>query len=285
MHPWAKYLFERYNPLFSMIVIIGAAASAVILNNSYFQPFPFVISCLVIFYTTFTLRLRNDIEDLERDRIAFPKRPLPQKLISRQEAEEVFYYLKFGQLIFFAGIFILSYQNTRLALLLASGYFWLLLNDFFAKRWLLRHPLSKCLAELGFIFFLAIFVVSIGRPSIAFASSGIAFALQLFGAYFVFEICRKLNPYSHPISLTFIHFYGFRITFIIAVFFLALSAIGAFMLGCWHWLWPAELAVLFSLTLLFKRPKSYRLAEIAASLSLILHAWAGLLQTQVSTNF
>lgn len=278
MHPWAKYFLERYNPLFSIVVIIGISLSGVLLNRSYFQPLPFVISCLALFYSTFLLRLRGDIKDLERDRIAFPNRPLPRGLISKKEAEEALYYLKLGLVVFFAVLFIFSYANTRLALLLASLYLWLLLQDFYAKDLLERRPVLKSLLENGFIFFLALLVVSIGRPSIAFSSSGLAYSLLVFGAFFVFEICGKLDPYSHPIALSFVHFYGFRVTFWIAFLFLLLSALGAFRLGVQLWLCPAELVVLYTLYLLFKRPKRYRLAEIAASLSLVLHAWAGALQ-------
>jgi 4-hydroxybenzoate polyprenyltransferase len=278
MLAWITYFIERYNPLLSLTVIIGIALTGVVINHRQFEPFPFIISCLTIFYISFLLRLHNDINDFEKDKIAFPKRVLQSGLISKSEARLALKFLEYGLAVYLLFLFFIGWGNTKIALILATAYLWFLLHDFYAKSWLERRPFFHGFAQQGIFFFLTILVVSTGRPSLAFTSIGIGYAFAVFASFFTYEICRKLNPYSHPISMSYVHFYGFRKTFWIACLLLFFSGIGAYALGLQLWLWPAELVVFVSLYMLFKNPKRYRLAELAAGFSLILHTWAGPLQ-------
>lgn len=279
MNPWTTYFIERFNPVFFLTVIIGMALSGVVIDRNLFRLSTFVVSCMILFYTAFLLRLNNDINDYDKDCIAFPNRALPRGLISKRDAKHALRNLEYGLLLFAVLIFVVFWGNTRVALLLTSAYFWLLLNEFYAKKWLERRPIVKGFAQQGFIFILTLLVISIGRPGVVFTSQGISYALLIFAAFFTFDICRKLNPYSHPISMAYVHFYGFKTTFWIVSALLLLSAMGAYGLGVQLWLWPVELAVFLSLSILLKDPKKYRIAEIAAALSLLVHAWAGAIPT------
>ena len=97
---------------------------------------------------------------------------------------------------------------------------------------------------------------------------------MLLGAFFCYEICRKLDPHIHPILGTYVHFYGFRKTFELAAVTLVVSAMGAIGLDLAAILLPVEGVVLITLCLLFFQYSWYRIPELAASLSLLIHVWA-----------
>jgi len=259
-------------------VIIGFALTGTILDGNMFTPFPFVVSCLVIFYMAFLLRLKNDFQDFDKDSIAFPERALPRGVLSKKEAEHAIHYLQYGLFGYFAVILIFYPAFTRLMLLLTGGYLWLILHNFYAEKWLTRHPLINGVMQQGIIFPLTLLVISLGRPEYVFSLQGFSYALLLSGAFFTFDICRKLDPYSHPITLAYIHYYGFRVTYWLVVVLLGLSALGSYGFGVHLILWTCEVGVLVMLTMLFKTPRIFRAVETAAGLSLIAHAWAGVLQ-------
>ncbi len=278
MDQWTTYFIERLSPLVTLAVIFGIATTGVILDKNLFQPFPFVVSCFTIFYIAFILRLKNDVDDYEKDCIAFPQRALPRGVLSKKDAILVLRYLEYGLIIYFAMLFIFSWGITRANTFITALYLWFLLHDFYAKQWLERRPLIKGLARHGLIIPITFLAISFGRPEYVFSAQGFSYVLLLFGAFYTFDICRKLDPYSHPVSLTYIHYYGFLITYWFTCGLLILSAIGAYGMGVHMWLWPLEICVCVTLIMLFKRPKMFRIAEMAGSLSFLAHAWAGLLQ-------
>ena len=278
MEAWITYFKERFSPLFSFAVIFGIALTGVIINRSPFVTAPFVISCITLCFGAILLRLRNDLEDYSKDCIAFPNRTLPRGLISTKEIAVVIQNLKYGMIIYSAFLFLFFGWTTKFILLLTAIYLWYFWNNFYSKEWLPRHPLAKGIARQGLVLPLTFLVISFGRADYVFSSQGWAYAILLFGAFFTFDICRKLDPFSHPASLAYIHYYGFRRVFFITGGALILSALGAYGMGLYLWLWPCELAVWLIMSLLFKKPKNYPLAEMAASVSLVVHAWAGFLQ-------
>lgn len=278
MELWIKYFIERFRPLHSLTVIVGIALSAVILDHHRFLPLTYMFSSFILFYVAFLLRLNNDIVDFDKDKIAHPARALPRKLIRKKEAEKALAYFKYGLLPLGALVFIFYGGNARTLLLLTAGYLWLILHNFYLGEWLKRHPLTKESAEQGFTFILVLFIVSLGRPELVFQPSGLAYALLMFGAFFTYNICRKLDPLSHPINLSLVHYYGLRTTYWIVIFLLLISSFCAVALDVYMWLWPCEILVAIVVSYLFANPKKFRLAELAAGLSLIIHAWCGAIQ-------
>ncbi|MGA8165457.1 MAG: hypothetical protein WB791_10650 [Waddliaceae bacterium] len=276
MDQWLDYLKKRFFPFSTFLTIIGYALTPLILNRQPFAPFPFVVSCLLLFYLAFLLRLDNDVKDFNTDCIAFPQRPLPRGDIQKGEAQQTLAYLKYGVIFYFVAIFLFFSQTTRLLLIVTGCYLWLILRDFFGAKWMTRYLLVKGMLQQGFIIPLTLLIVSIGRPELVFSSQGWSYALLLFGAFSTFEICRKLDPYSHPAALYYVHYYGFTVTYWVAVLSLVISAIGAWGLGVPLILWPFEAGVFLFLTLLFLNPTYSGKVKIAAAVSLIVHAWAGI---------
>ncbi len=273
---WCHYLGERFPPLSFFLTIIGYAFTAGALDKQSFEPVSFILCCLLLFYLAFLFRLDNDDKDFDKDCIAFPDRPLPRGDLRRQEVKKALRYLKYILVAYFVGMFIFSPQVTRLLLFFTGGYLWLIFHNFYIEKWLSRHPLIKGMLHHGLFFPLTLLVISIGQPEIAFSLHAWSYATLLFGAFFTFEICRKLNPYTHPITLHYIHYYGFTVIYGVAVVLLGISAVGAWGFGVPFILWLCEGGVLFFLTILFLNPKFFRTVQIVAGVSLIIHAWAGL---------
>lgn len=277
MVPWLRYILERLNPLVALPLIVGYSLSAVRIAKGVFDPLTLIVSCLALFYIAFFLRLKNDIQDFERDRIAFPSRPLPRGLISRYDAMEMVKYLEFGLTGFFGIIFIFYPPPVKLTILLTGGYIFLLAQGFFIPQWERSGPLLKGILAQILLIPLTLFIVGLWNSDATFTVPALSYTLIVFGASFVNGFCRKLDPFLHPASMSFIHYYGFRFSFYVGIGALLISALGAYGLGVQLWLWPCEIAVLYTLTMLFKKPKRFRFAQIAALLSLFVHIFSGLL--------
>jgi hypothetical protein len=274
MDPWITYIRERFPILTFGALAAGIASSGIYLKRGAFQGAPFIFSFIGIFVFFWLWRLIDDIKDFEKDLIAYKERPLSRGAIKKEailKAIDFFQIFLFSYALFI-WVFIGSYP--ALAYVCLAVYVWLFYKDFGMPRWLLRHPLVKALSRQIVIFPLAVFAALAGHPKDIFAQHTWAFALMLFGAFFCYEICRKLNPHMHPVLVTFVQFYGFRRTFEIAALALALSALGAYVLHLTPLLLPCEMIVLFAMALLLFQPALFRLPEVAASLSLMAHAWA-----------
>lgn len=271
MKAWLTYFKERYPPYIVFPLIVGLTLSGLWIGEGGFNPLSLIISCLVIFYATFYLRLKNDFDDFERDRIAFPNRPLPRGLISRYDVREIIRFLEISLAVLFGIIFVLYAAETRLALLLTGAYLWLMAHEFYAKNFMKRNLLVKEIFLQGFFIPVTLLVIGIWDHQFVFSLRGLSYSLVVFGAFFTYDLCRKLDPFSHPASLTFVHYYGFNFTYYVVIGALLVSAIGAYGLGLQLWLWPCELGIWFFLHRVFKYPKKFFYASIAALLSLFVH--------------
>jgi hypothetical protein len=273
---FSAYLIERTYPLISLPLVIGYSVSAALITKGYVELFPFVITSLLIFCIMSYFRLKNDIDDFEKDQIAFAERSLPRGMISKRDAQEVMQYLEYI-LASFLGIILIFYPaKTKALLLLVGGYLWLMKYKFYLPSWKKRSPLLKKFLNHVFFIPLTLLVMAIWSSPQVFSLPSLSYTLIVFSTIFVSNLCRKLDPYAHPASLTFIHYYGFHFSYYIALTALLLSALGAYELGVGLWLWPCELSVLYFLSRLFKKPKQFHIVQIASIFSLFMHIWAGI---------
>ncbi|HEY4832072.1 MAG TPA: UbiA family prenyltransferase, partial [Waddliaceae bacterium] len=192
----------------SLPLIVGYSLSAAWITKGFVELFPFVISSLLVFCITSYLRLKNDFEDFEKDSIAFTDRPLPRGLISRRAAQEVIQYLEYILAGFLGTIFIFYPTETKFIVLLLGGYLWLMGHKFYLPRWQKRSPLLREILGQAFLILLTLLIIAIWAPTEVFFLPSLSYTLIVFGAVFVNDLCRKLDPYAHPASLSFIHYYG-----------------------------------------------------------------------------
>lgn len=274
MGRWITYVRERF-PLHTFIVLVaGISLSGIYLDGKSFRILPFLISFFGILLFFALLRLMDEVKDYEKDRIAHPDRPLPRGLIKKEEAV---YLINIAIPILVAYsmfVWVVLQEVAALTYLCIVIYLWLMYQEFFIGKWLNRHPLIYGLSHQIIVFPVVFFAIAVNNPGHVMSPASWSLAVMLLGAFFCYEICRKLDPHAHPILATYIHFYGFRRTFEIAAISLAVSAMGATALNLTPLLLPCEILVLVSLSLLFFQPAWFLLPEVAASISLILHVWA-----------
>lgn len=278
MDRWLSYLFERLSPFSSFLVIVGVSISAAILDGSLFNPINFTTSCMVWLFLMFYFRLRNDLDDIEIDKVAHPGRPLQRGLIQKKEAEVVLRGLEIA-LIFLGAAIVLYYGAwSRLLVFLIGGYFWLIRHRFYLGKALDKKPLAKALAFQGILIPMILLSISLSHPRALLTEASVFYTLLLFGAFFTFELCRKLNPFAHPAAQSLIHFFGFKKVFRLAAASLFASAVGAYGFGVFRYLAPLEILVLLVLIYMFKNPRRYAVAQAAANLSLIVHSWSAIFE-------
>lgn len=274
MNPWIIYIRERFFLPTLAFLVTGISLSGIFLNNNSFSLTPFLLSFTGIFLFFILQRLMDDVQNLERDRIAYPERPLPRGVIKIPTAKNMVDRL---QIILFAYsmiLWVILQETAGLTYLTVAMYSWLIYRNFFIGAWLHRHPIVHRVFLQLFIFPVVFFAVSAAHPNAVFLSETWAFALMLFGAFSCYEICLKLDPHAHPVTGGFVHFYGFHRTFEIATLALVISAMAATTLNLSLILLPSELLVLIALALLFFHPQWFKIPETVAAISLMLHAWA-----------
>lgn len=275
INSWILYFYNRLNVSVFLPVAVGCSVSSSLIGNRGIA-LSSIFVCFVLFSVLFSyLRLKNDLDDLNKDRIAHPSRPFPLGMLSMDSGKRGLKFFQF--LLFFIGILLLLFSNnsTRLMVVVNAVYLFAMNRDFFQKESKKRHPFILQLGRQFFWFFVLGLMLSIGNPVSLESKAGWAYMLLMFASFFTYDIGRKLDPYSHPISLTYIHYFGFKITFCLLVALQILSGFGAFLLDAHRVLWPCEMGVVISLLVLFRHPKKFHFAEIATIFSLVAHSFAG----------
>jgi hypothetical protein len=131
-------------------------------------------------------------------------------------------------------------------------------------QWPLLYAISHQVISLPLVFFAACLFDGQAMQSPYLWPAG----LVILGAFFCYEVCRKLDPGAHPILKTYLSVYGRPKTVLIVLGAAAVAAAGAFRLGVPALFWIFETLVLAS----FLLPKSrYKATEGLATLSLAAH--------------
>lgn len=278
MDRWFSYFFERMNPLSSLLVIAGISTSTAILDYSLFNPINFMASCLVWFFLMFLFRIRNDLDNFDKDKVAYPERPLQRGLIQKKEAEVVVKGLE-GVLIFL-GVAIFLYYGTwsRLLVFVIGCYFWLIRHNFYLGKRLDQRPLAKTLACQGILLPMILLSISFSHPQDLLTGKTLSYTLLLFGSFFTFELCRKLNPLVHPAAQSLIHFFGFKKVFRFILVALFISTVGAFGFGAASYLVPLQFLIFVALIYMFKNPRRYAFVQMLANISLVVHSWSAVFE-------
>lgn len=274
MNRWLKFFTERFPLVNSLALVAGISLSGIAIGGRPFEFLPFILSFIGIVFVLALMRLMDDVKNMEKERIAHSNHPLPKGLITRKEAVLVIEAMQIILFIYALILWVLLSATAALSYLVMIVYFCFLYKDFNLRVWLGRNPLIYGFLYHVMIILIAIFSVEVMTPTTLASSTVWSFALMLFGAFFCYDICSKLNPRLHPALGTYFHFYGFRVMYNAAAITLFLSAMGAIHLGAGYFLIPIEILVLAALSTLFFQPELFRMPQIMASLSLMFHAWA-----------
>jgi 4-hydroxybenzoate polyprenyltransferase len=260
---WREYAKERF-PLLTYALLSGgiAASSAMLGGDGAFvgQAASTFVGVMLFF---FTLRLMDELKDYEKDVVAHPERPLPRGVLERSDVAAAIRLLVFAMVVYGALL-------RSPAYLVVTAWLWLMYKEFYVGAWLARSPFLYAVTHQVILLPLAAFGAATRTPALE------GYAVTVLGAFFTYEICRKLDPKAHPVLKTYIEVYKHQKTLLLVLITTAVAALGAYRLGLWG-LWPVEALVPLSFLRLFKKPEGHKPVELLATLSLLVHLYAGVL--------
>ena len=278
MNRWVTYIQERFSLAAYTILAAGLALSGIFLDGGAIESTPFLVSFAGVLLFLFQSTLMDELKDYEKDKIANPDNPLPRGLLEPEEVAKAIQVLGITMLLYGVFVAITLQILSALAYLAVVGMLWVVYREFYAADWLARRPIIRGACRQTVMIPVALFVTSVTWPHHPLSAETAPFCLVLMGAFFCYDTCSKLNPYAHPAMMTYIHFYGFHTTFLVATGSLLVSAIGAVGMGLGFVLGLTELCVFFSLLVLFLDRRLYQIPEKIAACSLIVHVWSGVIQ-------
>ncbi len=290
MGAWMTFLKERLPLPSYLVLVMGLAISGSALGNASAAVRPSAaiwgataIAAAGAFMFFAVLRIMDEYKDYEKDRVAHPHRPLPRGLLAPEQVAGAVNGLAVAMLVF--GVVVgLRNGPAGLGYLLVTGYLWLMYREFYAGAWLAQRPLLYAASHQIIILPLCYFCVLVFDPAAWRHLQPALLGITVLGAFFAYEICRKLDPQAHPLVQTYLSHYGRATTLVFALCTVALSALGALGLGLERMLWPLEGTLTALLALMILSPNRYKIIEYGASVSLALHVWAIPLDTWLKTT-
>lgn len=274
---WATFMRERFPLGTYLIMTAGFAVSGSFLSgwDRKAEGVGMALIGLMLFFLE--LRIMDELKDYKKDLIAHPERPLPRGLITLREAHRAVQFLFRSMVVFAACCVVFCNLISGLFYLGITLYLWLMYREFYLGSKLAEFPLIYAFTHQIILFPLCLFAASVHHPAMIFDEFGFYYAICVFGSFFAYEICRKLDPRANPILKNYLSIYGAWTTALVVWTLLSMAAYGALFLKA-QFLWVIEGAVAASLGLILIQPKRFKWVEVLASVSLILHIWASPIQ-------
>lgn len=278
MHlPWLIYIKERFPLPVYLLLSLGMAWQGQLALSSEFDWTARILGPAMIMLFFFCLRLMDEVKDYKKDLTAHPERPLPRGLVEVGAAKKVIALCLGLQLVL--GFWLLSQGLSYAAYfwLMTTVWLYLMYVEFYCGRWLEQKPFFYATTHQLIILPLVLSSAHLmgdvdSRPAIW---SGV----MILGAFFTYEIARKLDPKAHELLQTYRVVYGrggalslMLITSAVAIAGVLLKTNGSLSSS-----WP-YITVVFATWLacaLWGEVKP-KVAEGVASVSLLVHIWGPL---------
>jgi hypothetical protein len=273
MGAWLTYFKERFPLVVYVILVGGMAASGTRLGHAEPWGLAFWLSFVGLMLFFSTLRLMDELKDYEKDCIAHPERPLPRGLLKREAVRKVV-ALSVGAMAVFGVAQAFLLPAAGFLYLFVTAYLWLMYREFYAAELLSRSPLFYAVTHQIILLPLCAFPVAAAGGD--WKGVGLWYGTLVLGAFFSYEVSRKLDPKAHPILGYYRELYGPGGCLAIVGVCSIVAAWAACYLGVAPLTLPFLALVILSFALL---PRGgHKIVEGAASLSLIAHIWAILLK-------
>lgn len=276
---WAIYLKERFPLPVYLLLSAGIALSGQWLSAGSFEATGFSLAILGLLLFFSELRLMDELKDYDKDLLAHPDRPLPRGTISVNQVRQGILLQYLAMIVFAALMGFFVNGAAGFLYLITALYLWLMYKEFYAGPKLSEFPLAYAVTHQIILLPLCAFAVTISRPAMLLEPATWAYGTCALGAFFTYEVCRKLDPQAHPVLRTYLSVYGTARTALILLATSAVAFAGASSLGIQTRLLPVEALVPVTFLLIFRlKPSAYKLVEAVATLSLLLHLYAGMIQ-------
>ncbi len=278
---WSVYFKERFPLIPNLLVALGIVESsrrlALIQGVDQSGPVSFTVSFAVALIGgmlfLMQLRLMDETKDFEKDKIAHPERPLPRGLFRLDEFKAFVRRFQWAMILWTGAAAVAG--GMPAAILFGFGVFYLHLMfvEFYFGDALARRPLLYAILHQVIIFPLGYFVLSCFQSPWS-DLRGFWFCTLLLGAFFGFEVGRKLDPKAHPVLRTYLREYGREKTVFLLLVLLGVSTHAANHLGISSILGPLYILILAGSSLLWWAPSKFKTVEGLVTLYLLLALWA-----------
>lgn len=273
MGAWLTYFKERFPIAVYVLLVGGIAASGTCLAKAPLFGVSFWVSFagLMLFFAV--LRLMDELKDYEKDLIAHPERPLPRGLLQRETVRKVI----IGSVVAMVAVGLAFYPLNPAAsaiYLFLTLYLWLMYREFYIGSWLSKRPLLYAVLHQVILLPLCALPVAAGLGD--YSHVGLYYGALVLGAFFSYEVSRKLDPNANPILGYYRTLYGPTGCLAIVGVCSILSVWAASYLGVIILTMPFSALLIVSFVLLLAG--KHKAVEGVASLSLLVHIWSVLLK-------
>ncbi|CAO3564031.1 unnamed protein product [Mortierella alpina] len=305
---WLKFFSERV----ALFVYLLTAAGYVLTANYALSDGSKTLPLRQFFWTMVietlflvTLRVMDDLKDVDTDIVAHPERPLPRGLVTAREASVVVHTLVL--ILIINGIVLAIVENLACGLLCLATtiYYYAMFKEFGCGHWLSARPILYVITHQLVVLLMVLFPIAAfhGASSLKNILAWHAALLQ-FGGSFTFEVCRKLDPTAHVALGTYLVAYGKVKTFLMILFAVVVGAWASYVMAVEIIMWPFLGFLLLSVLVLFAKqrvpgtplaegeavPKGHKTVELICTLITLLtmyivpiKVWSGVPKTAMRT--
>ncbi|KAG0290138.1 hypothetical protein BGZ97_006265, partial [Linnemannia gamsii] len=254
---WFKFFSERV----ALFVYLLTAAGYVLTANYCLTNDPKDLPLRQFFWTLVietlflvTLRVMDDLKDVDTDILAHPERPLPRGLVTAREASIVVHTLV--AILLINGIILAIVENLACGLLCIATtlYYYSMFKEFGCGHWLSARPILYVITHQLVVLLMVLFPIAAfhGASSLKNILAWHAALLQ-FGGSFTFEVCRKLDPTAHIALGTYLIAYGKFKTFLMILFAVVIGAWASYVMAVEIIMWPFLGFLLLTVIVLFAK--------------------------------
>lgn len=277
MNRWKIYLMERSPPAALFIITAGISLAPMAIHK-VFDPSMIILGTILGYLLLVQMRLGDEIKDLDKDRKIHPKRPLPRGLLSVSEVKRAMNGIILCLTAIGATFCYFEAPLAGLGLVISTVFAWLMYKEFFFGASLAREPMIYALTHQLIVFVVYGWVGAYYGAEFVQSVPFQSWLLGNFGASFVFEICRKLDPNAPPEAGTYLQHYGARLTVFFGLFFVGLTIVAAAYGHQLDWLLPVQTLMILSLGAFLLRPERFKQTEAMAVLFAFWILWLPTIQ-------
>ena len=277
MKNWLLFFKERLPLLVLLLMTIGFVGSSQSFEMGLHAKIPLVIGISIAFGFFMVMRVMDEVKDFEKDKLAHPERPLPRGLITLRQAHIFINGGLTTLMLEVLGLYFFGFGLASGLLLLTVVYLYLMFKEFYIGTWLERHLIIYLISHQFVLLLLSATVAALSVPQASNVSALLRPGILLLGAFFTYEIARKLDPAAPPILSTYRVHYGILKTGYLLGAGCLITTIGLFLnannLGV-----MAMILSLGPLSLVISYPflirEKFKILESLAGLLLLVFLWA-----------
>lgn len=272
MNRWWVYIKERFPlPVYALLVGGYTASTSLFYPPANHISFSAYAIGLAVFF--FLLRLMDEYKDHEKDKIVHPDRPIPRGLFSASEVKRAIQTLEWIMIAYSVFLMFTFSIVAGLCYLFICLHLWGMFKEFYFHK-LSDYPLFYAITHQVILIPIVWLGVWLAHPEQPINLEMIAYGAFSLGAFFSYEICRKLDPESNKLNKTYLQFYGpVKVALVVAIL-VSMSAWGASVIHLHNWIYFIQAAFVATLILPILAPTKYKITEAASVLLLVTNIWA-----------